>query len=146
VREYLAQALRERQLAAWREGHRRLYEYLKASVPHHPDGLAGLQPHPASLTSDHTHVAYAEFTFQKLETDLHLLIEEADLYSVVAPVQIGSTLADILRQNIPLALAINTEKARSELLIAPVLVELRKMLAHRVSLFSGHQGARAFCR
>lgn len=82
-------------------------------------------------------MAYAEFTFQKLETDLHLLIEEADLYSVVAAVEIGSTLADILRENIPLALAINTEKARSELLIAPVLVELRKMLAHRVSLFSG---------
>ncbi len=44
VREYLAKALRERQPDAWREGHRRLYEHLKASVPHHPDGLAGLQP------------------------------------------------------------------------------------------------------
>jgi hypothetical protein len=44
VREYLAKALRERQPDAWREGHRRLYEHLKASAPHHPDGLAGLQP------------------------------------------------------------------------------------------------------
>lgn len=44
VREYLAKALRERQPDAWREGHRRLYEHLKASVPHHPEGLAGLQP------------------------------------------------------------------------------------------------------
>ncbi len=43
-REYLAKALRERQPNAWREGHRRLYQHLKASVPHHPDGLAGLQP------------------------------------------------------------------------------------------------------
>ncbi len=44
VREYLAQALRKRQPDAWREGHRRLYEYLKASVPPRPDGLVGLEP------------------------------------------------------------------------------------------------------
>ncbi len=44
VRDYLAQALRERQPDAWREGHRRLYEQLKASVPYRPEGLAGLQP------------------------------------------------------------------------------------------------------
>jgi tetratricopeptide (TPR) repeat protein len=44
VREYLAKALRERQPDTWREGHRRLYEHLKASAPYRPDGLAGLQP------------------------------------------------------------------------------------------------------
>lgn len=44
VREYLAKTLRERQPEAWREGHRRLYEQLKASVPHRPEGLAALQP------------------------------------------------------------------------------------------------------
>lgn len=82
-------------------------------------------------------MAYAEFTFQKLETDLHLLIEEADLYSTIPPVEISSPFADILKENVPLALVINTEKARSELIIAPVLVELRKTLNHRVSLFSG---------
>ncbi len=44
VREYLAKGLRERQPDAWREGHRRLYEHLKASVPYRPEGLIGLQP------------------------------------------------------------------------------------------------------
>ena len=44
VREYFAKQLRERQPEAWREGHRRLYEHLKSSVPHRPEGLAGLQP------------------------------------------------------------------------------------------------------
>jgi hypothetical protein len=34
-------------------------------------------------------------------------------------------------------LAIHTEKARSELIIAPILVELRKILRHQISLFSG---------
>ena len=36
----------------------------------------------------------------------------------------------------PLALAINTEKARSEYVVAPLLGNLRTQLNHRVSLFS----------
>jgi len=44
VREHLAAALQARHPEAWREGHRRLYAWLKASVPHRPDGLAGLAP------------------------------------------------------------------------------------------------------
>ena len=44
VREYFAAALEGNRPEAWREGHRRLYEQLKASVPLRPDDLAGLQP------------------------------------------------------------------------------------------------------
>ena len=44
VREYFAKQVRERQPEAWREGHRRLYELLKSSVPYWPEGLGGLQP------------------------------------------------------------------------------------------------------
>jgi hypothetical protein len=44
VREHLARAPRRDRPEAWREGHRRVYEQLEASVPHHPEGLAGLQP------------------------------------------------------------------------------------------------------
>lgn len=42
-----------------------------------------------------------------------------------------------LEENISLALNINTEKARSELIISPVLVEARKLLKHKISLYSG---------
>jgi hypothetical protein len=35
------------------------------------------------------------------------------------------------------ALAINTEKARSEFIIAPVLLELRRLVGDRLGLFSG---------
>lgn len=44
VREHLADTLQRTRPDAWREGHRRLYEWLAASVPHRPEGLAGLQP------------------------------------------------------------------------------------------------------
>ncbi|HEY6897786.1 MAG TPA: TIR domain-containing protein [Rhodocyclaceae bacterium] len=44
VREYLAATLKEKMPEAWREGHRRIYEQLKASAPQRPDTLEGLQP------------------------------------------------------------------------------------------------------
>jgi hypothetical protein len=82
-------------------------------------------------------MSYSEFTFQKIESELNLTIEEMDIFSETPSVEISNAFDDLLKENIPLALAINTEKARSELLIAPVLVEFRRMLKHRVSLFSG---------
>jgi hypothetical protein len=80
---------------------------------------------------------YSEFTFQKLENDLQLVIEEADIFSAADPVEISGTFSELLKENVPLAMAVNTEKARSEFIIAPVLIELRKMLDHQISLFSG---------
>ncbi|WP_171982122.1 DUF4062 domain-containing protein [Aquaspirillum sp. LM1] len=44
LREYFAAALSKHQPEAWQEGHRRLYQQLKDSAPHRPEGLAGLHP------------------------------------------------------------------------------------------------------
>jgi tetratricopeptide (TPR) repeat protein len=44
VREHLTASLQRTRPDAWREGHRRLYKWLEASVPHRPEGLDGLQP------------------------------------------------------------------------------------------------------
>ena len=46
-------------------------------------------------------------------------------------------LTAVLARNIPLATAIGTEKAKSEMIVADVLVELREQLEQRISLFSG---------
>lgn len=57
-----------------------------------------------------------------------------------------------MRSDVALALAINTEKARSEFIIAPVLSELRRHLGGRFGLFSGiefdvdaSRGLNGFC-
>lgn len=42
-----------------------------------------------------------------------------------------------LKENLSLATAINTEKARSELIIMPLLTEVKRYLKGRISLFSG---------
>lgn len=82
-------------------------------------------------------MSYSEFTLQDIETTLQLQMEEADLFSHTAPAQLREAFVELLEENIPLGLSINTEKARSELLIAPVLVELRRMVEHKISVFSG---------
>ncbi|MBW3587641.1 MAG: hypothetical protein KY448_17910, partial [Cyanobacteria bacterium 0813] len=48
-------------------------------------------------------------------------------------------LQETLQFNLPLALEINSEKARSELIVAPILVEIKKLLPQRMSLFSGRE-------
>lgn len=82
-------------------------------------------------------MAYSDFTFDKIETELQLSISETNLYGDIAPISISPLLQEILQENVPLSLSINTEKARSEMIISPILIELRKMLEHRISLFSG---------
>ncbi|WP_318528401.1 hypothetical protein [Plectonema radiosum] len=48
-------------------------------------------------------------------------------------------MAQSLQKYVPLALAIGTEKARSELILTPLLVELKELLQNKISLFSGRE-------
>lgn len=98
-------------------------------------------------------MAYSNFTLRQVEKDFHLQIEEKiDLYAHVQAIAPSDDLKRILTENIPLALAINTEKARSEFLIAPTLLELRRRSPIPISLFSGtefsispEQGLSGYC-
>ncbi len=65
------------------------------------------------------------------------IVSAGSLYDEIREVNASTQLADILKENVPLALNINTEKARSEFIIAPVLVEVRRLFDRQISLFSG---------
>jgi hypothetical protein len=81
---------------------------------------------------------YTDFSLDKLKSDFHLTIaQDQRLFAALAPVEIPAALASLLEDNVPLALAIDTEKARSEFIIAPVLAACRAKLKDRISLFSG---------
>ncbi|MFZ4728810.1 MAG: hypothetical protein ACOYMQ_09140 [Pseudanabaena sp.] len=98
-------------------------------------------------------MAYSDFDLKKVKQNLGVnLIERENLFSSVQFFSISAYLKETLAENIPLARAINTEKARSELIIANILVELRKILEHKISLFSGieftvdkEKGLNGFC-
>ena len=83
-------------------------------------------------------MSYSDFTLQTVVKELQLVFNErTNLFAQIPESPISDHLAITLKENIPLALAIHTEKARSELIIAAILVELRKMLNYQISLFSG---------
>jgi hypothetical protein len=84
-------------------------------------------------------MAYSNFTFDKIRKELNIIIKDkTGLFSHITEVKTDEYFSKSLKEdNVPLGLAINTEKARSELIIAPVLLELRKMTDKQVSLFSG---------
>jgi len=83
-------------------------------------------------------MAYSDFTISDIRKRLGINVAEGgDLFASVGEVELPATLADTLARYLPLALNLNTEKARSELLIAPMLIELKLRHPDRLSLFSG---------
>ncbi len=83
---------------------------------------------------------YSNFTLEQVREQFQLILDETqDLFANVAEVPPSPLLTQILAEYLPLAIDINSEKARSELIIAPVLVEVRRLTQHQVSLFSGRE-------
>lgn len=83
-------------------------------------------------------MAYSDFTFSKARQTFGLVIEEPrNLFADIQAISPSDYLLTALRENIPLANAINTEKARSELIIVPVLLEIRRIFDFQVGFFSG---------
>ncbi len=84
-------------------------------------------------------MSYKDFTLEKVRKQLGLTLEsDRDLFSAtMRSVPLAAAFTNYLNYSVPLALAINTEKARSEMIIAPILVELKRLLEDQISLFSG---------
>lgn len=83
-------------------------------------------------------MAYSDFTLAELKQRFRLtVIESNDLFADTKEADLPPVLADTLARYLPLAVNVNTEKARSELLIAPILIEFKLLYRDRVSLFSG---------
>ena len=98
-------------------------------------------------------MAYSDFTLAKVRETFQLIIDEKrNLFRDVPQVKSSAILTTLLEEYIQLATAINTEKARSELLIVQVLTEVRRQFNYQVSLFSGtdfnvdaSKGLNGFC-
>jgi len=86
-------------------------------------------------------MSYSEFkNIAQVRNCFELNVDESqNIFADIPPVEVSEFLQQILERNIPLANAINTEKARSELLIAPTLLEIRQMFDNKVGFFSGSE-------
>ncbi len=83
-------------------------------------------------------MSYSQLSLTELKNKFKLEFQEKfRLFSTIPELKPPQLLEEILEDNLPLAVAIGTEKARSELIIAPILVALRKHFNQKISLFSG---------
>ena len=83
-------------------------------------------------------MAYSNFTLETVREAFDIQeVDIAGLFSDSEPMAPSELLTAVLERNIPLATAIGTEKAKSEMIVADVLVELREQLNLSISLFSG---------
>ncbi len=81
---------------------------------------------------------YSDFTIKQVQKSFDLkLIEKTGLFSQIEELPVSDYFLSTLEENIPLAVSINTEKARSELIISDVLIEIRKIFDRKISFFSG---------
>ena len=98
-------------------------------------------------------MSYSDFTLERISKIFSVKIEErTNLFTSLEELTLDSFFIKYLQNNIPLAQAISTEKAKSEMIIAPVLIEVRRLLNNQISLFSGidfnvniEQGLNGFC-
>lgn len=83
---------------------------------------------------------YSQFSVEQIKKNFGInLTRTVDLFADIPEIEPSNFLQETLQFNLPLALEINSEKARSELIVTPILVEIKKLLPERMSLFSGRE-------
>jgi hypothetical protein len=82
-------------------------------------------------------MAFRDFSFPQVQHELGITLHDADLFANAPPFPVREEFLAFIRDGVALAVANSTEKAKSEFIIAPVLLELRRSLGSRFSLFSG---------
>jgi hypothetical protein len=82
---------------------------------------------------------YNQFTtIGKVKTAFEItVVENGRFIPAVSPIQASSVLSGYLAESLPIVSTSGSEKARSEGVIYPVLLEVRRILERRTSLFSG---------
>jgi hypothetical protein len=83
-------------------------------------------------------MAFSDFTLEEACSAFTLnLSHKKDLFGEVSAAPVSPQLRDVLEENVPLALSVDTDKARSELIVAPILVEVRRLMNRQIGYFSG---------
>ncbi len=98
-------------------------------------------------------MAYSDFKLSEIIDSFGLVIHESSgMFANIEQQECSELLSTILSENIDLAVAISSEKARSEMIISPILLEIRRKFNYEISLFSGvdftvdsQRGLNGFC-
>jgi len=82
---------------------------------------------------------YSQFkTLTSVQEAFNLTLKEGCRFlPKLEPISPSETLINFLNYSLPVAVATGSEKARSEFIIGPVLLEVRQLLGQRINVFSG---------
>jgi hypothetical protein len=85
-------------------------------------------------------MSYSDFkTIDQAVSTLDLTVEDIPhLFSQITPLAPSERLKQTLDEALDLASSISTEKARSELIITPILLEIRRTFNNKIGYFSGN--------
>ncbi len=81
---------------------------------------------------------YSSFSLAQVKQQFELQVVMDIFFNDLQTLTPRDWLINLLKKSAPLAAALGTEKVRSELIIAPLLFELRELMDCQVSLFSGN--------
>ena len=80
-------------------------------------------------------MSYKKFTLEKLKNQFKINIQKQPLFTDIKSIEQSPWLIETL--NIAKLIPLNSEKAKSELIIMPILAEILKKNQHKISLYSG---------
>ncbi len=82
-------------------------------------------------------MSYKDFDLMSVKKTFDLTEKTTDLFGEIELVSPGRWLAASLETGIRLSLYSPSEKAKSEFIVAPILIEIHKLNSQQVSLYSG---------
>jgi hypothetical protein len=82
---------------------------------------------------------YNNFTVEEVRDKFDLIFKAKSFLPELAEILPSNWLKETLVKTLPLTKMVGSEKARSEFIIAPILVELRGLANDEISIFSGRE-------
>ena len=83
-------------------------------------------------------MSYSDFTLAKVKQIFEInTTEQNNFFANLTPLEPSPLLTETLNYNVAIALASNSEKARSEMIIAPILIDLKRQNQEQINIFSG---------
>lgn len=82
-------------------------------------------------------MAYADFSLDSVVSRFSLDLDQARLFPNLSPLPPTAWLTETLARGT--ALALISEKARSEFVVAPILLNVRELVQNRIAIYSGQR-------
>jgi hypothetical protein len=97
-------------------------------------------------------MAYNNFTLESVKKEFNLRLIDRKFCESLPSAEPQVSMLDMFNQYFTLAESAKSEKAKSELLVSPILVEARRLVDNQVQIFSGEEfnvdrdkGLNGFC-